>query len=74
MITFISDWTCSLWVKKHRFLSLVLTDVHFGGTGHLLMPAAMRGRRAAVKAGERRVAEPHSIAFSCRMHLQKHVY
>lgn len=46
----------------------------FGGSGHLLMLAAIRGSRAAVKAGERRVAEPHSIAFSCRTHVQKHVY
>lgn len=45
----------------------------FGGRGHLLMPAAMRASRAGVKAGERRVAEPHSIAFSCRRRLQKHV-
>lgn len=36
--------------------------------GHLLMVAAIRGSRAAVRALERRVAEPHSMAFSCRKH------
>lgn len=33
------------------------------------MPVAIRGSRAVVKAVERRVAEPHSIAFSWRMHI-----
>lgn len=58
----------SILVLLESFLMAIV-----GGGGHLLRPAAMRGSRAAVNAGERRAAEPHSIAFSCRTHLQKHV-
>lgn len=45
-----------------------------GAGGHLLIPAAIRGSNAAVKAEQRRVADPHSIAFSCTTHLQKQVF
>ena len=33
------------------------------------MVTAIRGSRVAVRAPERRVAEPHSIAFSCRRQI-----
>lgn len=36
--------------------------------GHLLMAATTRGSKAAVRGLERPVAEPHSMAFSCRTH------
>lgn len=54
----------SIWL----FIQSSLTS-SFAAYGHLLMVAASRGSRAAVKALERRVAEPHSMAFSCRTQL-----
>lgn len=50
------------------FLSIFLLTMSSPSHGHLLIVAAIRGSRAAVRGPERREAEPHSMAFSCKEH------
>lgn len=59
----------AVFLYRFRSIRLLFQSTLMSGCaagGHLLMLAAIRGRRAAVKALDRRVAEPHSMAFSCR--------